>query len=130
MLILSGDKSMLAVLSGLRTIICMGVALLVWYVLVVIVKMPDTLVGVLFPVWLGGLAGGIVSVIFSPRQGVNMAATSGVLMAVGFLWVRHVYLDMPLGRDTLITLWPVWFPPAFYVGAYSYLSFLVYRSKS
>ena len=38
---------MQAVLSGLRTIICMGVAFLVWYVLVVIVKTPQTLLGVL-----------------------------------------------------------------------------------
>lgn len=120
---------MLAVLSGLRTIICMGVAFLVWYVLVVIVKMPGSLLGVLFPVWLGGLTGGIVSVIFSTRQGLMMATTSGVLLAVGFLWVRHVYLGIGLGTNTVLTLWPVWFPPAFYVGAYCYLSFLIYREK-
>ena len=120
---------MLAVLSGLRTIICMGVAFLVWYVLVVIVKMPGSLLGVLFPVWLGGLTGGIVSVIFSTRQGLMMATTSGVLLAAGFLWFRHVYLGIGLGTNTVLSLWPVWFPPAFYVGAYCYLSFLIYRKK-
>lgn len=121
---------MQAVLMSLRTIICMGVAFLVWYVLVVIVKTPATLVGVLFPVWLGGLIGGVVAVVFSTRQGINMAFTSGVLLALGFLWVRHGYLDMGLGDNTFVSLWPVWFPPAFYVGAYGYLSLLIYRAKN
>lgn len=121
---------MLAVLSGLRTIICMGVAFLIWYALVVLLKTPQTLVGVLFPVWLGGLLGGVVSVVFSPRQGVVMAFTSGVLLALGFLWVRHGYWGLPLGDNTFVSLWPVWFPPAFYVGAYGYLNFLLHRAKS
>jgi len=121
---------MQAVLSGLRTIICMGVAFLVWYVLVVMVKMPATLLGLVAPVWLGGLAGGVVAVIFSPRQGVTMAFTSGVLLALGFLWVRHGYWDMPMGENTFLSLWPVWFPPAFYVGAYGYLRFLIYRAQN
>lgn len=120
---------MQAVLSGLRTIICMGVALLVWYVLVVILKTPQTFVGVLAPVWLGGLLGGVVAVIFSPRQGLGMAATSGVLLALGFLWARHVYLGIGLGTNTFVTLWPVWFPPAFYVGAYAYLQILIQKAK-
>ena len=119
-----------AVLSTLRTLICMGVAFLVWYVLVVIVKMPTTLVGVVAPVWLGGLAGGVVAVVFSPRQGVAMAFTSGVLLALGFLWVRHAYLGVPLGDNTFLSLWPVWFPPAFYVGAYGYLRVLIYRVRN
>jgi len=121
---------MQAVLSALRTVICMGVAFLVWYVLVVIVKMPATLVGVVAPAWLGGLTGGVVAVVFSPRQGVTMAFTSGVLLAAGFLWFRHVYLQMPLGDNTLVSLWPVWFPPAFYVGAYGYLRFLIHRARN
>lgn len=121
---------MQAVLSALRTIICMGVALLVWYVLVVMVKMPATLLGIVVPVWLAGLAGGVVAVIFSPRQGVTMAFGSGVLLMVGFLWVRHGVWDLPLGDNTFLSLWPVWFPPAFYVGAYGYLRFLIYRAKN
>ena len=121
---------MQAVLSALRTIICMGVAFLVWYVLVVMVKMPATLLGLVVPVWLGGLAGGVVAVIFSPRQGVTMAFTSGVLLTLGFLWVRHGFWDMPLGDNTFLSLWPVWFPPAFYVGAYGYLRFLIYRAQN
>ena len=121
---------MQAVLSGLRTVICMGVAFLVWYFLVVIVKTPATMVGVLIPVWLGGFIGGVVSVVFSTRQGVTMAFTSGLLLALGFLWVRHGYLGMPLGENTFVSLWPVWFPAAFYVGAYSYLRFLINRPKN
>ena len=120
---------MQAVLSGLRTVICMGVAFLVWYVLVVIVKTPATMLGLVIPVWLAGLAGGVVAVIFSPRQGVTMAFTSGVLLALGFLWVRHGIQGMGLGDNTFISLWPLWFPPAFYVGAYGYLRILVSRVK-
>lgn len=120
---------MQAVLSGLRTIICMGVAFLVWYVLAVVLSAPATFVGVLFPVWLGGLVGGAVSVVFSARQGIVMAFTSGVLLALGFLWVRHGYWNLPLGDNTFVSLWPVWFPPSFYVGAYVYLSFLIRRAK-
>ena len=120
---------MLAVLSSLRTIICMGVAILVWYLFVVILKTPQTFVGVLYPVWIGGLLGGVIAVVFSPRQGLGMAATSGVLLAIGFLWWNHVYLGLSVGTNTFITLWPVWFPPAFYVGAYGYLNFLISRVK-
>ncbi len=121
---------MQAVLSGLRTIICMGVAFLVWYVLVVIVKTPQTLLGVLVPVWLGGLAGGAVAAIFSPRQGITMAFTSGVLLAAGFLWVRHGIYGLGLGENTFLTLWPVWFPPAFYVGAYAYITYLTRKANN
>ncbi len=117
------------VLLALRTLICMGIGVLVWYVLVFIVKMPLSGLGILMPVWFGGLAGGIVAVIFSPHQGVMMAFTSGVLLALGFLWVRHGLMDVGLGTNTLVSLWPVWFPAAFYVGAYTYLTFLVYRAK-
>ena len=120
---------MLAVLSILRTVICMGVAFLVWYVLVVIVKTPATLLGIVLPVWLGGLAGGMVAVLFSPAQGVAMAFTSGMLLALGFLWVRHGVMGMPVGVNTFLSLWPAWFPPAYYVGAYGYLRFLVYRAR-
>ena len=120
---------MFAVLSVLRTIICMGVAILVWYLFVVILKTPQTFVGVLYPVWIGGLLGGVIAVVFSPRQGLGMAASSGVLLAIGFLWWNHVYLGLSVGTNTFITLWPVWFPPAFYVGAYGYLNFLISRAK-
>ena len=82
------------VLLALRTLICMGIGVLVWYVLVFIVEMPLSGLGILMPVWFGGLAGGIVAVIFSPQQGVMMAFTSGVLLALGFLWVRHGLMDV------------------------------------
>ena len=101
----------------------MGVALLVWYVLILWSGLPNTLVGVLAPVWLGGIAGGVVACLFSVRQGIVMAFASGVLLAFGFLWYRHVIADLPLGSNTMITLWPVWFPAAFYVGAYGYILF-------
>jgi hypothetical protein len=51
-------------------------------------------------------------------------------MAAMFFAFRHVYLDLPLGGNTLITLWPAWFPVAYYLGAYGYLTLLqrLYRS--
>ena len=76
MLVFRLDQLMQAVLSGLRTVICMAVAFLVWYVLVVMLKAPETFLGVLLPVWSGGLLGGVIAVVFSPRQGIGMAATS------------------------------------------------------
>jgi hypothetical protein len=33
-------------------------------------------------------------------------------------------LGMPMGENTFVTLWPVWFPPSFYVGAFSYMQFM------
>ncbi|MEM9622046.1 MAG: hypothetical protein AAF993_10385 [Pseudomonadota bacterium] len=118
----------MAVLATLRTMICMGVAVLVWFVLVLTLRVPDSLLGALLPVWAGGLAGGVVSCIFSTRQGMTMAFTSGVLLMCGFLWYRHVVADIGLGENTVITLWPLWFPAAFYVGAYAYLTILASRS--
>ncbi len=117
----------MAVLATLRTLICMGVAVLVWFVLVLALNLPDTLVGALLPVWAGGLAGGVVSSIFSLRQGLTMAFASGVLLMFGFLWYRHIIADISLGENTLISLWPVWFPAAFYVGAYGYISLRTLR---
>lgn len=111
----------MAVLATLRTVICMGVAVLVWYVLVLTINAPDNVAGVLMPVWLGGIAGGVVAALFSRYQAITMAFASGVLLCVGFLWYRHVIADMGLGSNTVLSLWPVWFPPAFYVGAYGYL---------
>ncbi len=111
---------MLAVLLTLRTVIAMGVGLLVWYVYVLSFGAPTTFVGVLIPVWLGGLAGGVVCSVFSLSQGVSMAFVSGVLLALGFLWVRHGLWDLSLGPDTMVSLWPVWFPAAYYVGAVVY----------
>ncbi len=120
----------MAVLAALRTLICMGVAVLVWFVLILTFDRAQTFAGILLPVWLGGLAGGVVSSIFSPRQGISMAFASGVLLMFGFLWYRHVIADIGLGGNTMLTLWPVWFPPAFYVGAYLYLQVLANRMKS
>ena len=123
----------MAVLATLRTLICMGVGLLVWYVLVLTFKGGQLSFGglssVLVPVWVGGLAGGVVACIFSTRQGVGMAFTSGVLLAIGFLWYRHMVVGMGLGENTMLTLWPVWFPPSYYVGAFGYLNILANRKK-
>jgi hypothetical protein len=112
---------MYGILLGLRTLITMGVGLLVWYVVVLAMGAPEQLLKVLLPVWLGGIAGGAVCSIFSPRDGIIMAFTSGVLVAGGFLWVRHVIYGMGLGENTMVTLWPLWFPPAYYVGAFVYI---------
>ena len=116
---------MLAVLMALRTLIATGVAFLVWYALVFSIAAPGTLWGVLLPVWIAGLVGGFMCAVFSARQGLIMAFTSGVLLTLGFLWFRHIYLDVGLGDNTFMSLWPMWFPAAFYVGAYLYLLVLV-----
>jgi hypothetical protein len=90
----------------------------------------DDLAGVIVPVWVAGLCGGGVAALFSPRQGISVAFTTGVIMALLFLGFRHMYLGLPLGPNTLVTLWPMWFPVAYYLGAYGYLTVLqrIYRS--
>lgn len=118
---------MLTVLTGLRVLIGMGSAFFVWFLFVVVLGVPDSLVGVLLPVWLGGLVGGVVCSLFSMRQGITMAFVCGVLLAVGFLWYRHVIMDMPLGENTFVTLWPVWFPASFYVGAFGYIQIMSFK---
>ena len=119
----------MAVLLVLRTIICMGTAFLVWFVSRDFAGFDSTLLSVLVPVWLGGLVGGVVACVFSVRQGLMMAFVSGVLLTIGFLYVRHGISELPLGPDTMVTLWPLWFPAAFYVGAYGYLSVMLGRSQ-
>ncbi|NKB97003.1 MAG: hypothetical protein GKR90_00675 [Pseudomonadales bacterium] len=111
---------MYAVLAFLRTIICSGVAFVVWWVLSRSLG-ADSLVSVMVPVWVGGIVGGAVCSIFNARQGITLAFTCGVLLTAGFLYVRHGLAGIPLGQNTLLTLWPLWFPPAFYGGAYGYI---------
>lgn len=117
---------MYGVLSFLRTIICSGVAFVVWYIAAQLLGAQSTL-GVLLPVWLGGLVGGLVSSLFNPRQGIVLAFTCGLLLMIGFLWYRHGMSGLGLGPNPFLTLWPVWFPPAFYVGAYGHLLMLAKR---
>ena len=118
---------MLAVLSLLRTAIAMMVGGFVWFVVSNSLGEPTSVMALL-PVWFGGLAGGVVCTLYSPRQGVAMAAVSGLLLALSFLWFRHVYLALPVTGSALVALWPLWFPPAYYVGAYGYVLFLI-RSR-
>ena len=117
--------------SGLNTLVlflrtaiagCSGV--LVWVLVRDALGADQTLSAAIVPVWVAGLAGGVVSAMFSPRQGIIVAFTTGVMMALFFLAFRHVYLGMPLGSDTLQTLWPMWFPVAYYLGAFGYLTVL------
>ena len=117
--------------SGLNTLVlflrtaiagCSGV--LVWVLVSDAHGADQTLSAAIVPVWVAGLAGGVVSAMFSPRQGITVAFTTGVMMALMFLAFRHVYLDMPWGSDTLQTLWPMWFPVAYYLGAFGYLTVL------
>ena len=112
---------MYGVLAFLRTIICTGVAFVVWYVVNQAVASPGTLLGAMLPVWCGGLVGGVVCAVFNPRQSLMLGFTCALLLAIGFLYIRHGYAGMPLGENTLVTLWPVWFPPAFYLGSYLYI---------
>ena len=111
---------MYAVLVVLRTIICSGVAFVVWYVLSGALG-GASLLAVTIPVWVAGIIGGAACSIFNQRQGIVLAFTCGVLLTVGFLYVRHALVGVSLGENTLITFWPMWFPPAFYVGAYGYI---------
>ena len=103
----------------------MGSAVFVWLCLVMLLGMPVTLLDLLIPVWVGGLSGGVICSAFSLRLGLQMSFACGVMLTIGFIVVRHGYLSIPLGDDTMRTLWPLWFPPAFYLGAYSYLRFRV-----
>lgn len=113
---------MYGVLAFLRTIICSGVAFVVWWILSNAMG-AGSLLSALVPVWVSGIIGGVVCSIFNARQGITLAFTCGVLLAVGFLYVRHGLAGLPLGSNTLLTLWPLWFPPAFYAGAYGYILF-------
>ena len=112
---------MYGVLSFLRTIICSGVAFVIWYLLSQALASSPAVIAALVPVWVAGMVGGLVSALFNPRQSIVLGFTCGVLLMIGFLWVRHGYGDLGLGANPMLTLWPLWFPPAFYVGAYGYL---------
>jgi hypothetical protein len=101
----------LTLLLFLRTGVALSLGLFVWTVSTELFLGLPTMLALLGPVWLGGMCGGFVCV-----------------MAFGFLLIRHGYLGMPMGSDTFVTLWPMWFPPAYYVGAYGYLLFL-HQSK-
>ena len=57
---------------------------------------------VLLPVWIAGLAGGAVCTMYSARQGIPMAAVSGLLLALLFLWFRHVHLALPITGGALL----------------------------
>ena len=119
--------SLYGVLSFLRTIICTGVAFVVWYITTGALAGMSAFIALLVPVWVAGLIGGLISSLFNPRQGLMLGFTCGLLLMIGFLWFRHGMLDMGLGSNPMLTLWPVWFPPAFYVGAYLHLMFIARR---
>ena len=108
----------------LRTAVagCSGV--LVWILIRDALGSDQSIAAAIVPVWVAGLVGGVVGAMFSPRQGMTVAFTAGVMMALLFLAFRHVYLGMPLGGVILQTLWPMWFPVAYYLGAFGYLTVL------
>ena len=112
------------VLLFLRTAVAACFGLLVWVLVRDAFATEESLFTVTLPVWVAGLAGGVVSALFEPRQGIVLAFTTGVIMAVLFLAFRHLYLGLPLEANTLLTLWPMWFPVAYYLGAYGYLTLL------
>ena len=115
---------MLSVLSFLRTLIAMMVGGFVWVLANNALGQPAGAM-VLLPVWIAGLAGGAVCTMYSARQGVAMAAVSGLLLALVFLWFRHIHLALPITGGALVALWPLWFPPAYYLGAYAYVLVLL-----
>ena len=118
---------MYSVLAFLRTIIATGVAFVVWYIVAAALGWSESLTGVMVPLWSGGLVGGVVSSVFNPRQGIMLAFTCGILLTIGFLYYRHGMLGLAASGNTLITLWPLWWPLAFYLGAYGYIATLVRR---
>ena len=111
-------------LSFLRTLIAMMVGGFVWVLVNNALGQPAGAM-VLLPVWIAGLAGGAVCTMYSARQGVAMAAVSGLLLALVFLWFWHIHLALPITGGALVALWPLWFPPAYYLGAYGYVWFLI-----
>lgn len=119
---------MLTLLLFLRTGVALSLGLFVWLVSAGLFSGLPMMLELFAPVWLGGLCGGVVCMLFSPQQGNSLALVSGLLMAFGFLVFRHGYMGIEMGRDTFISLWPMWFPPAYYLGAYFYL--LVLRRSS
>jgi|TARA_B100000524_G_scaffold330831_2_gene216958 ammonia channel protein AmtB len=116
--------SVLSVLSFLRTLIAMMVGGFAWVLVNNALGQPEGAM-VLLTVWIAGLAGGAVCTMYSARQGVAMAAVSGLLLALVFLWFRHIHLALPITGGALVALWPLWFPPAYYLGAYAYVLVLL-----
>lgn len=112
---------MLTLLLFLRTGVALSLGLFVWTITTDLFSGLPTTLALLGPVWLGGMCGGLVCMLFSPQQGLSIALVAGVLMAFGFVLVRHGYMGIALGTNTFVTLWPMWFPPAYYLGAYSYI---------
>ena len=122
----------MAVLLVLRTLICMGVAVLVWYLLTMTMGAFNCLGGLIVAVWGGGLASGVVASLFSLRQGILMSFTTGVMLAVLFMWVYFGPgggAGVPLLREASPGWWPMWFPAACFAGAYGYLMFLAKRDS-
>jgi hypothetical protein len=122
--LLQVKTSVLSVLSFLRTLIAMMVGGFVWVLVNNALGQPAGAM-VLLPVWIAGLAGGAVCTMYSARQGFAMAAVSGLLLALVFLWFRHIHLALPITGGALVALWPLWFPPAYYLGAYAYVLVLL-----
>ena len=116
--------SVLSVLSFLRTLIAMMVGGFAWVLVNNALGQPEGAM-VLLTVWIAGLAGGAVCTMYSARQGVAMAAVSGLLLALVFLWFRHIHLALPITGGALVALWPLWFPPVYYLGAYAYVLVLL-----
>ena len=111
------------VLLILRSIVAMSSAVFIWLCVLTMLGTPTSLFDVLLPAIIGGFVGGVICTIFSLRLGLHMAFGSGMILAIAFIIFRQGYLAIPLGDDTMRALWPLWFPPSFYLGAYAYLRF-------
>ena len=113
----------MTVLLILRSIVSMSSAVFVWLCMMTMIGTPTSLFDVLLPAIIGGFVGGVICSTFSLRLGLYMAFGSGMILAIAFIIFRQGYLAIPLGDDTMRALWPLWFPPSFYFGAYAYLRF-------
>ena len=121
--LLEVKTSVLSVLSLLRTMIAMMVGGFVWVLVNNALGQPPGVM-VLLPVWIAGLAGGAVCTMYSARQGIPMAAVSGLLLALLFLWFRHVHRRC----RSRVVHWSRcgrYGSTAYYLGAYAYVLVLL-----
>ncbi|MEM7079507.1 MAG: hypothetical protein AAF513_12850 [Pseudomonadota bacterium] len=121
---------MYSVLLFLRTVITITVGFLLWFILSNLLQGdsggPVPYLALIIPVVAAGAVAGALCCVFSLRDGISMAFTAGSLLALGFLAVRHILFGLPMGPNFLLSLWPLWFPAAYYAGA---LLFIMLRTQ-
>ncbi len=106
-------------LTGLRTLIGIVLAALVWMILVFSMPWIDGhaqfhLAQALAP----GIAGGFICALLAPEEKYTTALAAGAFLALGLTGVMlHFELTPEGGLSWLTWYWPIWLLPAFAVGA-------------